>query len=165
MILKMNDPAAAAPLFEGWEETAIYSALAGVMGAVYADDARPLTSAMVILGDFCFFGGRADAELVRYFPEDRQSRFVIMVPQNEEWAAQIEACFPDAKRVTRYAICKDTVFDTERLRQMAEALPEAILLLKSVRRTRPVYMRTLPMQTPRLGITTEFTSALKRSIW
>ena len=50
--------------------------------------------------------------------------FVIMVPQNEEWAALIEDCYPDAKRVTRYAIRKDTSFDKAALRKELEKLPE-----------------------------------------
>ena len=52
MIQRLSDPARAAELFAGWQETIVWSALEGVMGTVYAvDDA----SAMVRSGDFAFF--------------------------------------------------------------------------------------------------------------
>ena len=47
-----------------------------------------------------------------------------MVPQNKEWEACIEECFPDAKKVTRYAIKKDTQFDKDYLRSIVMELPE-----------------------------------------
>ena len=41
-----------APLFAGWEETMIYSCLAGCMGyAIVDDDAHP-TAAQIVVGDF-----------------------------------------------------------------------------------------------------------------
>lgn len=49
--------------------------------------------------------------------------FVIMVPQNEAWSALIEECYPSAKKVERYAIKKDTIFDVEMLRKEVGKLP------------------------------------------
>lgn len=49
-----------------------------------------------------FYAGEPDRKLL----EDKPEGFVIMVPQNEAWAMLIEKCFPDARRVTRYAIKK-----------------------------------------------------------
>lgn len=46
-----------------------------------------------------------------------------MVPQNEAWAMLIEECFPDARRVTRYAIKKDTEFNREALQRNIKELP------------------------------------------
>ncbi len=37
MAVQMRDPRKAAGLFEGWEETMIWSCLQNVMGSVYAD--------------------------------------------------------------------------------------------------------------------------------
>ncbi|MCR5616674.1 MAG: GNAT family N-acetyltransferase, partial [Clostridiales bacterium] len=56
--------------------------------------------------------------------------FVIMVPQDERWAELIEECFPSARRFTRYAIRKDTVFEREKLKKTVEGLPEGYELKK-----------------------------------
>ena len=36
-VYRLNDPQTAAPLFDGWQETLIWSCLQGVMGEIYAD--------------------------------------------------------------------------------------------------------------------------------
>ncbi len=46
-----------------------------------------------------------------------------MVPRDEKWASVIEECYPSSKRVKRYAIRKDTFFDTTALRNEVEKLP------------------------------------------
>ena len=58
-------------------------------------------------------------EIVRKKPEG----FTIMVPQNKDWAQLIEECYPSAKRVTRYAIKKDTIFDKIKLQNEISKLP------------------------------------------
>ena len=120
MIYELENTAKAAPLFEGWEETLIYSCLQKVMGRVYVTDPENPRSACAFAGCFCFYAGEPDRELVARKPDG----FVIMVPRNEDWAALIEDCFPSAKRVTRYAIRKDTRFDTAALRKELGRLPE-----------------------------------------
>ena len=52
MIDLLNEPKKAAPLFDGWQETLIWSCLQGVMGSIYVDDAKEPASAMAVLGDF-----------------------------------------------------------------------------------------------------------------
>jgi len=47
-----------------------------------------------------------------------------MVPQNKAWEDCIEECFPTCKKVTRYAIKKDTQFDKDLLSSMASKLPD-----------------------------------------
>ena len=66
-----------------------------------------------------FYAGESDRELVINKPEG----FVIMVPQDRAWEACIEECFPTAKKVSRYAIKKDTRFDKAMLRNMVAGLP------------------------------------------
>ena len=46
------------------------------------------------------------------------------MPQNEEWAKLIESVYPDARKVTRFAIRKDTKFDVEKLKKNLEILPD-----------------------------------------
>lgn len=126
MVCTLNDTAKAAPLFEGWEETLIYSCLQKVMGKIYVTDLDNPKSAFAFVGCFGFYAGQPDRELVRNKPKG----FVIVVPQNEEWAALIEECCPSAKRVTRYAIRKDTKFDRSALHREVSRLPEGYELKK-----------------------------------
>lgn len=113
-------------LFEGWDETMIWSCLQGVMGHIYADSDRNPTAAMAILGDFCFFAGTPSEELLSYKPEWCQQDFIIMVPQNQGWAGLLETVYgAKAARVTRYAIKKKPgCFDVDYLAQLVEAVPQ-----------------------------------------
>lgn len=124
MIYRAEHPQKAEDLFKGWEETLIWSCLQKVMGAVYANDLENPVSAAAVIGDFCFFAGKPDKELVSYKPEGCEKDFIIMIPQNEEWAALIEACYGErAKKVTRYAIKKEPdVFSREKLQEIVEGL-------------------------------------------
>ena len=120
MVYELKDASAAESIFAGWQETLIYSCLQNVMGKIYVTDTENPRSAFAFIGCFGFLAGEPDRELVLSRPDG----FVIMVPRNEEWAALIEDCYPDAKRVTRYAIRKDTCFDQSALRKELEKLPE-----------------------------------------
>ena len=120
MVYELKDTTAAESIFAGWQETLIYSCLQNVMGKIYVTDTENPRSAFAFIGCFGFLAGEPDRELVLSKPDG----FVIMVPQNEEWASLIEDCYPDAKRVTRYAIRKDTCFDQAALRKELEKLPE-----------------------------------------
>ena len=119
MIVELHDTALAERLFIGWEETMIWSCLQRVMGRIYVTDSVEPESAVACAGCFAFFAGEADDELVRGIPESA----AIMVPQNETWAAFIEACRPEAKKTVRYAMKKDTRFDRNALRKIADSLP------------------------------------------
>ena len=109
MIYVLEDTEKVKELFAGWEETLIYSCLQKVMGKVFVTDLENPKSAMAFVGCFAFYAGEPNKELVAEKPEG----FIIMTPQNEAWAALIEECFEDAKRVTRYAIKKDTQFNVK----------------------------------------------------
>ena len=126
MIQRMINTEKGKELFEGWEETLIWSCLQGVMGEVYADDVRNPASAMAILGDFVFFAGEPDEEMILYKPDWCHNEFIIMVPQNDAWATLIEKHYQEkAKKVSRYAIKKEPdVFDKEKLERIVASLPE-----------------------------------------
>lgn len=119
MVFELIDTSKVKDLFSGWQETLIYSCLQKVMGKVFVTDLANPPSAFAFVGCFGFFAGKPDRELVANKPDG----FVIMVPQNEEWAALIEECYPTAKRVSRYAIKKDTKFNVEKLRGEISKLP------------------------------------------
>lgn len=126
MIYEIKDTSKVKRLFDGWEETLIYSCLQKVMGKIFVTDLENPKSAFAFVGCFGFLAGEPDRELVINKPEG----FVIMVPQNEQWATLIEECFPDAKRVTRYAIKKDTKFDVDQLQKEIDKLPDGYELKK-----------------------------------
>lgn len=125
MIQRLQNPKAVENLFDGWDETCISSALDGLMGEVYAESENS-ESAMVILGDFCFLGGRPDEALVSFRPSDKARSEIIMVPQNEKWGALIEKVFGKrAVKVTRYAIKKEKgIFDSDKLEAIIDSLPD-----------------------------------------
>ena len=120
MIHEIEDTSKVEKLFEVWEETLIYSCLQKVMGKVYVTDIDEPKSAFAFVGCFGFFAGEPNRELVINKPEG----FVILVPQNEAWEELIEDVYPDAKKMTRYAIKKDTRFDTDSLSKNLQMLPE-----------------------------------------
>ncbi|MCR5093107.1 MAG: GNAT family N-acetyltransferase [Lachnospiraceae bacterium] len=120
MIYELTDTSKVKPVFEGWNETLIYSCLQKVMGKIFVTDPDSPVSAMAYVGCFAFYAGIPDKELVMHKPDG----FVIMTPQNEKWAACIEECFPEAKKVSRYAIKKDTKFDKDLLLKLIGRLPE-----------------------------------------
>ena len=51
MVSELKQPQKAAHLFEGWQETMIWSCLQGVMGNIYADASEHPSGAMALLGD------------------------------------------------------------------------------------------------------------------
>lgn len=126
MIYELEDTSKVESLFAGWEITLIYSCIQKVMGKVFVTDTENPKSAMAFVGVFAFVTGEPDRELVINKPDG----FVVMVPQDERWSELIEECFPDARKFTRYAIRKDTVFDREKLEKMVAGLPEGYELKK-----------------------------------
>ena len=119
MVYELHDTSKAAHLFGGWQETLIWSCLENVMGAVYVTDLETPKAAFAFVGCFGFYAGEPDEELLRYKP----AGFVILTPQNKAWADLIERFYPDAKKVTRYAIKKDTRFDADALKENLNLLP------------------------------------------
>ena len=120
MIYELTDTSKVMSLFEGWQETLIYSCLQKVMGKIFVTDLEHPRSAMAYVGCFAFYAGEVNKELVINKP----GGFIIMVPQNKAWEACIEECFPAAKKAVRYAIKKDTQFDREMLQDMVAKLPD-----------------------------------------
>jgi len=111
-------------LFEGWKDTLIWSCLQGYMGTAWTDSMDNSKSAQIIVADFCFFAGEINELLVKHKPQEYNSDFVIMVPQNEAWAEMIEKVYgKEAKKVTRYAIKKEVdIFDVQKLRKLTKEI-------------------------------------------
>lgn len=132
MILPLQDPAAAAPLFAGRQEGMVCACLQRVMGAVYteAELAADPPAAAAVVGDFTFLAGRPTPALVRFWPAGAKPGFRILIPQGAGWSALIEECWPgSAVRVTRYATEKDPgAFSREELARLAAPLPAGFAL-------------------------------------
>ena len=126
MIFELKQTKKAAELFEGWEETLIWSCLQGVMGSLYVDSLEKPASAMALIGDFCFLAGKPDKEIVWYKPRHGWRDFMIIVPQSRLWENLIEECYKErAKKIVRYAIKKEPdVFDCEKLQAIVDKLPD-----------------------------------------
>lgn len=109
-------------LFHNWNETLIWSCLHGFMGSAWADDIVNPTAAQIIIADFCFLAGSPNEELVRNKPQNHKSNFIIMVPENEEWAKLIEKVYKEkAVKVTRYATKKEKdIFNKEKLKSIVK---------------------------------------------
>jgi len=125
MVYKLEDTMKVEELFQDWQETPLWSCLQNIMGSIYVEDLENPLSAMVIIGDLCFFAGLPTEELVLYKPKELNQNFIIMVPQNEEWAELIAKGYGDrARKVSRYAIKKEpNVFDKEKLQEAVSTLP------------------------------------------
>lgn len=124
-IYSVKDKKAILPLFNGWQETFIWSCLQDCMGMAYADDLRKPQTAQIILGDFCFFAGTVNYEIIRNKPVNHQSEFIIMVPQNKQWEEAIEFVFQEkAFRFIRYATKKEKgAFNKSMLQMIVSQLP------------------------------------------
>lgn len=116
--LKKEDINKIAPLFDGWDETMIWSCLQGCMGQAFSDDEEPPQSAQTLVGDFCCFAGVPNLELAKNIPSSFPSRRILMVPQNGEWEHLIEHTYRErAEKFTRYAFFKEPgAFDREKLK-------------------------------------------------
>ena len=117
MIYRLEDTSKVRDIFDGWEDTCVWSCQQKVMGTILVTDTEAPKSAIAVVGCFAFCAGKP-------------AGFFVMVPENEAWSALLEECFPDCKRVTRYAIRKDTKFDRAVLEQYRNSLPDGCELRK-----------------------------------
>lgn len=126
MIYEITNTSIVSPLFVNWEETLIYSCLQGIMGKIYADDLMHPVSAMAIIGDFIFFAGKPNLELVSYKPNWCTQNYMIMVPQDIYWGNMITHFYGDkAHIISRYATKKEPhIFNKEKLEKIVSSLPE-----------------------------------------
>lgn len=130
MVYEVKNTGTVKHIFGKWEETLIWSCLQGIMGKIYVTSLDSPVSAMAIIGDFIFYAGKPDKELVSYKPGWCKQDFIIMVPQNDHWESLIEQNYGEkAKAVVRYAFKKEMgIFDQEKLQQVVSALSDEYAL-------------------------------------
>lgn len=128
-LIRLSDPACAAALFEGWQETLIWSALEGAMGCIWALSESP-KAALCENADFLFLAGSADEPETRLLLErwrEEKGGFEILVPREKACGAVIEAVFPGAEQENRYAFHKGGEhFDRDALQNMLKSIPEGV---------------------------------------
>ncbi len=109
-----------APLFDGWNESLIWSVLQGHMGYAIADNDETPTAAQAVLGDYCFFAGKASASFAA------KAAATEIVPRDESWQQAIENAWGErVEKMYRYAIKKEPgVFSRETLERYIEKLPK-----------------------------------------
>ncbi len=129
-VFEVNNVKTIEKLFEGWEETLIWSCLDGSMGKAFSDNPENPQSAQIIIGDFCFFAGKPNKELIENFPKDYKSAYLIMIGRDEEHNKLIEKIYKEkANKVSRYAIKKEyDVFDKDKLQRIINNLDKNIEL-------------------------------------
>lgn len=115
---------AVSSLFKGWDDTMIWSCLEGEMGAVYVSD--EMLSAKLEIGDFCFFGGKADENLVYHKKRDYELKLKILVPQNRGWGCLIEKVYGESVTIQkRYSFEKSAAgFSRKKLCKIMNELNE-----------------------------------------
>jgi RimJ/RimL family protein N-acetyltransferase len=123
--LSKEDMYRIALIFQSWNETMIWSCLQGYMGKAWADDVQNPKSAQIIVGDFCFFAGAPNLELVKNIPDCYNTPCILMVPGSEEWGVLIEQEYKDnCSKFMRYAFKKEfEIFNKERLMSYIKKLP------------------------------------------
>ena len=118
-----------AHLFEGWEETLIWSALEGIMGSCHALTEENPRSALIVQGDFFFLAGVPEPALLDFVPAGWAGSCRQLTPRDENWSVAIESRYgAAAEREIRYAIRKEPdIFCREHLLQACAAAPAAIV--------------------------------------
>lgn len=123
-------PAQAAALFDGWQETLIWSALEGCMGRIWVVSQKP-RAALCETGDFLFLSGAAQDPESRVLLEAWKrgnTGFKILVPRDQACGALIEELFGrDVVAGTRYAFEKGGEhFDAAKLLRLKAGAPEGV---------------------------------------
>ncbi len=146
MIIKLTDPSIAEELYTGWQESCIWSCLQGDLGEIYIkseeeqtvfreSEAQPV-SAVAVLGDYRFFAGKPDEELVSFQPVGTGG-FRFMVPEKnkaDDWGKLIEAHYGGgAKKGEHYALKKEPEIWTapgkkQELQEIVSSLPAGFTL-------------------------------------
>ena len=129
--IEIQDRHKIAPLFDGWDETLLWSCLQGYMGKAWADSTENPRSAQIITADFCFFAGVPDPALVsNILPAQYTQPYIFMIPQHDGWSRCIEQIYPkNSKRFMRYALKKEPgVFDADKLLGYTQGLQEGYSL-------------------------------------
>jgi GNAT superfamily N-acetyltransferase len=133
MVERVGNLAEVAPLFSGWEDTLVRSALEGCMGEVYASADR--SAAQIVNGDFAFLAGDASSPeasaLAMHLPRGFESAALLITARDAKWFRVVQTAWQErAVPGERYAFRKDAHrFDLHKLRGYAQMLPPGVRLV------------------------------------
>ena len=129
-VKKLSAPQKAKPLFGDWQETMIWSAVDGIMGDVYADDA--LLAACAVLGDIAFIASPTmdeDAvQAVLRYVKTQTDHALLLVAQDEILFKLCVKLLGNVITGQRYAFRKDNTFEPDKLKVFVSELPEGYTL-------------------------------------
>ena len=126
-----------AHFFEGIEDSMVIACLQGYMGTAYVRSWKDPKAALIISGEYSFFGGEAQSDdgnyLVEHFFDVNpgESSVAIFADQRPEWETALLGCRKNhPKPVVRFGIAqKDYDFDQERLQAYIDSLSPAYQLV------------------------------------
>lgn len=133
------------PLFQNTTHTIILSCLQGYMGRAWANNLDNPVSAQIIVGDFCFFAGIPDRELIQNIHVGSPSGILLLIPESPGWNSLIEEAYPGKfEHFMRYSTKKEPeAFHKETLSGNIENLPNEYSLHKI---DKTIYQRILQME-------------------
>lgn len=113
-------------IFDRCSETMIWSCLQGYMGKGWVDNVQNPKSAQILIGDFCFFAGVPNLDLVKNIPHYYTTPYILMVPGSDKWGTMIEQKYKgNFQKFMRYAFKKESeIFNTEKLQSYIKKLSE-----------------------------------------
>lgn len=117
--------------FEGIEDSMVIACLQGYMGDAYVKSWEDPKAALIVSGEYSFFGGDAQSEDAEYLADHLfdvtagSESTGIFSQERPEWEKTLMSCGKNHPQpVARFAIAqRDYEFDQELLRSYMEALP------------------------------------------
>ena len=126
----------AAPFFEHTDlPSVVLTFLQGYAGEGWIDCVDAPSCAQIHVGDISLVAGdhksKQALSLVENLPDQPESPWFMIVPQNHDWAMLIEECFPEqSQKIVRHASKKDVAFSKENLLAYVHNLPSEYRLCK-----------------------------------
>ena len=120
MIYELKDLSKVEHLFGDWMLPELKDR-DGLTIRIFVTDPDAPRSAMLFDDDESeYYAGEPDRELV----QSKQAKSAALMAKEEAWEPLFRECYPEAERVTRYAIRRCRDFDREKLQSFVDALPE-----------------------------------------
>ena len=124
-LLKKEEYYKVEKLFNGWPFPHWYQVM-NQKTKIYVDNPNSPNSAVGYLGRWVYCVGKPNKALITR----KEKEWLMLFPQNKGWDKLIRECYPEAERVTRYAINHDANFDKEKLQSLIKTLPEGYEIKK-----------------------------------
>lgn len=121
---KVKDLSTIVSLYEGWEESMIWSCFQRVMGEAYTDNPENPQSVIVYVNCFAFAAGKPNEALVADWYDEKVDSFAIITARDASWHKIFEKIGKEKSRcVERYAIKKEKdIFDIKYLNSLVGQL-------------------------------------------